>query len=46
MFFFTIVRNNIDNVWFTTSVCLSVWGWQVDEKKSCVPNLANNVFQK
>jgi hypothetical protein len=45
-FFFSIARNNMDNVRYTTSVWSSVCGWHVVEKSNCVPSLPHSVFQK
>jgi hypothetical protein len=36
----------VDSVLFTTLVWPSVWGWQVVENKTLLPNLAHKVLQK
>jgi len=41
-----ITLNNWVKVMFTTSIWLSVSGWQVVENKSLVPNLPHKTFQK
>jgi len=44
----TFIRalKRVDGDLFTTSVCPSVYGWQVVVKRSLVPSLAHKVFQK
>jgi len=39
-------RRSCVKVLLSTSVCPSVWGWQVVENNSFVPNLPHNTFQK
>ena len=46
IFFFKIVLSKVPTVLFTTSVCPFVWGCQVVENKSLVPNLPHKVLQK
>jgi len=45
LFWMTACRSCV-KVLLTTSVCPSVWGWQVVENNILVPNLLHNTFQK
>ena len=45
-FFWMTARRSCVKVLLTTSVCPSVWGWQVVENNSLVPNFPHHTFQK
>ena len=44
-FFWMIAHRSCVKVLLTTSVCPSIWGWQVVENNSLIPNLPYKTFQ-